>query len=429
MVVEKNIDASTPAETARILNLFWLGLLLRLVLVLVFHVTDVEQTLNLTNDASLYDRVGRKIAEYYRSGGESSWPVRVSGFIEHLYEHFVGVTYYLTGDSVLAVRALNALSGSLVILVTWRMARYFTDAETAYRSGLWACFFPTLFYYSCLPVRDAQSTLGMALVFLGLTAITSAGKFRHTMALPLGLLLMTGYRAYVAVALFILIPISWLLTLLASRTRQNRQLACRNMLVALLIGATAVPIAVSTMSSTRKTSMVTRTHSWNKVRQHLNSGSGALYEDHAVPSLGESVSETTQSVVIGLYFFFLSVNPVEMGSVRQWMALPEGLIVLYMMPSLFRGLSRVMRHHRFEFISVLFVVVAITLAYSSMTTNAGPLMRWRLQVINVYIVVVAIGFARTCSSESGENAPRLKVNQQVQPATRVANSHAAIEHF
>lgn len=48
----------------------------------------------------------------------------------------------------------------------------------------------------------------MCLVFLGMTAITSSGKKRLILALPLGLLLIAGYRAYIAAALAILIPIA-----------------------------------------------------------------------------------------------------------------------------------------------------------------------------------------------------------------------------
>lgn len=399
MLANRQLDTKKPLEKVRILQLFWIGLLLRLALVLTFQVTGVDQTLNLTKDATLYDNVGKKIAEHYRSGGETRWPYRVSGFLDHLYEHFVGVTYYLTDDSMLAVRLVNVLCGSLVILVTWRMARYVTDADAAFRCGLWACFFPTLFYYSCLPVRDAQSTLGMALVFLGMTAITSAGKPLHMMALPLGLLLMAGYRTYIAAALVILIPASWLLTLITTRSRSDYQLACRNILVALLVVAVVAPIAVAKVYSTRKASKIADINSWNKIREKLNAGNGAIYEDGAVPKLGESTAETVRSVAIGLYFFFLSVDPTKISSIRQWMALPEVLIVLCMIPMLFRGFYRVMRHHRFEFLSVLFVVAMITLAYSCVTTNAGPLMRWRLQVVNVYIVVAGIGFGRAYSCE------------------------------
>ncbi len=404
MLVDREPDLVTSAETVRILRVFCFGLLLRLALVIVFQSSGVEQTLKLTRDGFMYDQTGKQIAEHYRTGGDTDWPARVTGFLDHLYEYFVGITYYLIDDSMLAVRVINSLCGSLVILITWRMARYVSDADTAFRCGVWACIFPTLVYYSCLPVRDAQSALGMSLVFFGMTAITSAGKPLHMMSLPLGLCLTAGYRAYMASALVVLIPAAWLATLLFSWSRKNPQLACRNILVAVLAVGAIGPAAVAELSSTRKAERATDVNRWNKVRRKLNSGSGAVYEKDAVPSLGRSAIETTQSVSIGLYFFFVSVNPTEMSSIRQWIALPEVLIVLYMIPKLFRGGGgrRVMRHHRFEFLSVLLVVGAITLAYASVTTNAGPLMRWRLQVVNVYIVVAAIGFAQSYSCGSRE---------------------------
>jgi len=256
MLADRRIDEIEPAENVRILRLFRFGLLLRLALALAFQISGVDQTLNLTKDANLYDSVGKKIAEHYRSGGETKWPGRVSGFLDHFYEHLVGATCYVTDDSMLAIRLINVLCGSLVILVTWRMARDVADADIAYRCGLWACFFPTLFYYSCLPVRDAQSTLAMALVFLGMTTVTSSGKILHMMALPTGLLLMAGYRTYVAAALVILIPASWLLTLLITRSRTNYQLACRNILVALLVVAVVGPVVIAKVYSTRKASKI-----------------------------------------------------------------------------------------------------------------------------------------------------------------------------
>lgn len=404
MLAERKLDQITAAEKVWILRVFVIGLLLRLALALVFEFTNLEQSLNLTKDASLYDRVGKKLAKYYQSDGETTWPGRVSGFVDHLYEHIVGITYYLTDDSVLAVRVINILCGSLVILVTWRMARYVTDADTALWAGIGVCFFPTMIYYSCLPVRDAQSALAMALVFLGMTAFSASGKRRHIMALPLGLVLMTGYRSYVSIALFILLPASWVLTPLVSRSKQNAQRARNHMLVAVLAAVVITPVAVAMLSSTPKAQKLINVRSWNQIRQQLNSGKGALYDADAVPHLGESAIDTFQGVVVGFYFFFLSINPTEMSSIRQWIALPEVLIVLFMFPSLFRGGCRVMRHHRFEFVSVLFVVAAITLAYSCVTTNAGPLMRWRLQVINVYIVVATIGFGKIPIAEKNEGA-------------------------
>ena len=106
----------SPFELARILRVFWIGLALRCGLVLTLQATGVERSLKLTKDAFLYDSVGKQIAEHYQTNGGTSWPDRVSGVLDHLYEHFVGLTYYFTDDSMLAVRLVNVLAGCLVIL-------------------------------------------------------------------------------------------------------------------------------------------------------------------------------------------------------------------------------------------------------------------------------------------------------------------------
>lgn len=401
-----SMNKVAPVELSRILRIFWIGLGLRVGLVLTLQATGLERTLKLTKDAFLYDRIGQQIAEHYRTNGGTRWPGRVTGVLDHLYEHFVGAVYYFTDDSMLVVRLINALAGCLVSLATWRMARYVTDADTAYRCGLWACFFPTQFYYSCLPVRDSHSTLAMTLVFLGMTALTAGGKRSHMLALPFGILMTAGYRTYVATVLLFLVPAGLLAAVLLARSQKKAQFLGRAALLGVLALGIAGPAGIEQLSSTGKATRVMDMDYWNTTRQKMNRGSGALYGNDEVPELGESIVSTVQGVAIGLYFFFVSVNPTEMDSVRQWMAVPEVLIVLYMVPKIYRGFRRIMRYHRFEFIAVLFVAVAITFAYSSVTTNAGPLMRWRLQVANVYIVMAAIGLSKYYSFEGKRGAQK-----------------------
>lgn len=399
MTGDHRLQPVTSNEYSRIMRVFWIGLTLRLALATFLQITGVEKSLKLTKDAFLYDQTGKAIAEYYRTNGGTSWPARTTSVFNHFYEYFVGITYYFTDDSMFVVRVINVIAGSLVILATWRMARYITLPETAFRCGLWACFFPTQLYYSCLPVRDAHSTLAMTLIFLGMTAMTSSGKTRHVLALPVGLLLTAGFRTYVATVLVILIPIGWLATFLLVRSRGKSLFVGRVAVVAAIALALFGPTGAEKIFSIGKASQVTDIDYWNSTRAKMNSGGGALYRDGDVPEIGDSIVGSVQGIAVGLYFFFVSVNPTEMSSVRQWMAIPEVLIVLYMIPKMYRGFRRVLKYHRFQFVSVLFVAAAITFGYSSVTTNAGPLMRWRLQVVNIYIVVAAIGFSRNYDRE------------------------------
>ena len=95
------------------LTLFCVGFSARLALVLFFMLTGVDRTYRLTKDGFFYDRIGREIAEYYRSGGATEWPRRVSAVIDFLYEHLVGIVYYVTDDSMVAMRLCLSLCGRL----------------------------------------------------------------------------------------------------------------------------------------------------------------------------------------------------------------------------------------------------------------------------------------------------------------------------
>ncbi|APZ95938.1 putative membrane protein [Fuerstiella marisgermanici] len=385
-------------ERRKVLGLFWTGFTVRVSLLLLLHFSGVERSLRLTKDAFLYDSLGRQIADYYRSSGKTAWPSRVTGVIDHLYEHVVGIIYYMSGDSMMAVRLINALAGSLVILCVWRMARYITDPKTALRCATWACYFPTQLYYSCLPVRDSHSTLAMAMIFLGMTAIASGGRGRHVAALPIGLVLTAGYRGYVAGVLLFLVPASWLVSFLVVKSRNKSKFVQRIVVLSFLFVPIMASVGVEKVFTTGKAAQMTDLDYWNSTRVKMNRGSGAVYNSD-IPEIGKNVVDTVTGVAIGIYFFFVSLNPSEMDSVRQWMAIPEVAIVLYMIPKMYRGFRRILKYHRFQCFSLLFVAFAITFAYSSVTTNAGPLMRWRLQVANVYILIAAIGYAKNYTPE------------------------------
>ncbi|HUG91877.1 MAG TPA: hypothetical protein VML55_13650, partial [Planctomycetaceae bacterium] len=120
--------------------------------------------------------------------------------------------------------------------------------------------------------------------------------------------------------------------------------------------------------------------------------------------IGHSALETSEGLLVGMYYFFFSVNPLDLSSERQVLALPEVLLVIYMFPSLWRGVRRGWRSHRVQLFALVFIALAITFAYSAVTTNSGPLLRWRLQVVNVYVMLAALGWQQQISTVPARNA-------------------------
>jgi hypothetical protein len=105
------------------------------------------------------------------------------------------------------------------------------------------------------------------------------------------------------------------------------------------------------------------------------------------------------------------------------MALPEVLLVVILVPSLFRGLRTTLSHYSARMVPILIVTAVVTFAYSAVTTNSGPLMRWRLQVANVYVMMAAVGWRgksrRQVSFKQGHAPPRWQhADRERMPATR-----------
>jgi len=363
-----------------------------------FDVTELDRTLRLTKDGFVYEAVGSEIADYFRSGGSTMWPQRVEGVINFLFYYIVGGIFFLTWDSLFALRLLTSLAGAFTCVVVWRTARYITDGPTSWRAALWTAWFPTQIYYSTLPVRDSLSTLAMCFIFLGLVAISVNGKPRDVGALFIGLLLTAGFRTYMFVVVSVLIPFAWVVTVVLVKSRETSRLIGRASLFLLLfvvVGSLAgIEEAFVTGKAAHLMSYESALDFANVARDRLNHGSGAMFAGGEAPTIGEDMLGSIESVVVGLYFFVVSVNPASLDSIRQWMAIPEVLIILVMIPKLYRGARRVWAHHRFSFMPLLIIAGAITFGYSGVTTNGGPMMRWRLQVVNVYIIIASIGYPR-----------------------------------
>jgi hypothetical protein len=365
-----------------------LGFAVRLLLMLIIHFSGAEKSMSLTRDAFLYDRVGAEIAQYYVSGGIESWPDRVTGVVDFGWEHFIGLVYYFFGHDQLYIKMVCVIIGSLVPFVHYRMTKIVTnDSTIAYTALILSIFFPTQVYYSTLMVRDAISSFAVSLIFLGLAEYIRQASAGWWLKVGLGFLIMLGLRSYLATMLVLIVPASFLITALVSSGGRGRALAGM-----MTLGiATAGIVFVAPQLIGEVDTQFTDLDYINKVRTKMNRGSGAMF-DGSVTTVGSDLVETAISFAVGLYFFFFSVNPTQLGSVRQIIALPEVLLVVFGTFYSFKGGVVLWKERRDIILPLLIPTLIMTLGYSAATTNGGPLMRWRMQLIGVYLILGATGF-------------------------------------
>ncbi len=372
----------------------WFGFLMRFLLMLLINVSEADEQLRLTRDGFLYEQIGISISDYFLTNGASPWPTRVDTVLDALYEWETGIVFYLTGNSVFAMKLLNVIVGSAVPFVVWQTAKLVFDSRISRIALIAAVFFPTQVYYSTLMVRDTQSTMAMSLISLGLTAIAKRGSVLQVLSLPVGLLLIAGLRTYLFSVLIVVIPIGWVLAFLFLKSRIKRKVLVTVFWVLMICLAGITSIGVNSIFSGNEEAAITDITFLNKIRRKMNHGKGAMHSREDLPNIGEDVVETSMAYVIGLYYFFFSVSPTEFTSHRQLMAIPEVVLVVFAIPALFRGGCRIWKHYLFPLFVPILMTLIVTIAYSGVATNGGPLMRWRLQTVNVYILVAAVGWDR-----------------------------------
>ncbi|MEL7500624.1 MAG: glycosyltransferase family 39 protein [Planctomycetota bacterium] len=364
------------------------GFLIRIVLMFGIHVSGAEESMRLTKDAFLYDEVGQQIAEYYHTQGATQWPTRVTRVVDFGWEHTIGVVYYLVGHQPIAIKMICVFAGTLIPLIHYRTASIITnDSRIALLVLVLSAFFPTQVYYSTLMVRDSVAALAVSTLFLGVAEYVCRSSNYWWVYVAIGFLGMLGLRSYLASMLAVVIPISLMLTAFVSEGGRTRAVSGVVILGILLFGViTFAPELVGEVDT-----QFTDLNYINKVRGKMNHGSGAMFSG-GVTEVGKDITDTITSFGVGLYFFFFSVNFAQIGSMRQIMALPEVFLVIFGTVFSLRGGYVLWKERRDLILPVLIPTLVLTLGYSAATTNGGPLMRWRMQLVGVYLILAATGW-------------------------------------
>ena len=377
-----------PSMQANVMRWLLIGFSIRLMLMLLIHISDADVSMSLTKDAFMYDRVGREIGEYYASGGITSWPSRVTGVVDFGWEHFIGIVYYIVGYNPLAIKFACVIAGSLVPWVHYRTAKIVTDDEKiSFTVLVLSVMFPTQIYYSALMVRDSVSALSVSLFFLGLAQYIRHTTFFWWVTFFSGFLILTALRSYLASLLAVIIPVSFLITALLAKGGRARAISGMLALLVAVVGVTVfAPELIGELDL-----QYTDVDYVNKVRNKMNSGSGAMFADGSVTEVGSGLVDTISSFAVGLYFFFFSVNPAQISSIRQIIALPEVFLVIVGTYFSVKGGWTLWKEKREIFLPLIIPTLVMTLGYSAATTNGGPLMRWRMQLLCVYLILAATG--------------------------------------
>jgi len=360
-------------------RLFFLALSLRLVVALGLNWSGTLFS-GLSRDSLKYHEVGVETAAALSMG----LPPPRGSWVDDAWFQVIGYLYYWLTPDPLLVQFLNAVLGALAAVMTARMAWVaYGEARLAYFSGFMIAVFPSFVYFNALLLKDAASLFLMAALGWAVVSLRqrfSMGYALMTLAALLGFLGIREYMFFLGMAMVAL-------SLLPIFGRSAVSVVSLVAMAVLLGGLTWYLDYGFWGQSFFSDSKYLDLDYINATRESLDRGKGAM----GTAAWGEGLASDVWNALVGAYYFFFSVNPADLGSVRQYFALPEALLMFLAIKPFYLGLKLTWQHYRATAIPLLIFGVGVLAIYTSATTNIGALFRWRMQAFPFLFPVVVAG--------------------------------------
>lgn len=377
-------QATVPAKVF-LVKIVVCGFLFRLVLVVIFHLTDAIRILHLSPDSLRYHREGLYIA-HEMSLGFFNWP----NWIDNGWFQLTGLIYYLFGPYPVIIQLINISLGAATPVLVYRMLRViYEDERVARWSALFTSFFPSFVYWSCLMLKDPLSIFAMSLLVLSIVSVRKHFQAKWMVGIVLSLLIFISIREYMFFVGLFLVAASFLpVTGLRVAPMIVKLLA-----IIVIIGSISLYMGYGFMGQ----KFIAESHYFdinyiNDTRIKMGGhGSGAFFSDPSQAVWGSDFWNNFKSAAAGIFYFFFTIDFTRLGSVRQLMALPEVLVFVSLLPALVRGMVDSWRNYRDVALPLFVFAFGIMVVYGSATTNMGAMFRWRMQVMPLFIAFLTHG--------------------------------------
>jgi hypothetical protein len=204
-------------ERSFLLTLFLVALALRIVVAVAIHpylisrlVTpsrDVTYVGFMFEDDRVYDNVAWALARTW--SGQIEGVAKSDGYLINNFTYATGLLYYLLGHELIAAKLLNCFVGATIPLAAFALGKELGGGRVGCFSAVLTAFFPSLFLWSVLNLRDIPIVLLIAVAIWGALRFARAPTLAACLATLLALALLENLRLYVFFALGWLIPLTF----------------------------------------------------------------------------------------------------------------------------------------------------------------------------------------------------------------------------
>ncbi len=338
----------------------------------------------ISRDSLRYHEEGIRIAKQYIEGG-----IIWSNWIDDGWFEFTGLVYSFLGADMFWIQLFNIFIGAITGVLTYLIAsKVYNNEPVARFAGYATALFPSFIYYSAIPLKDTASLMALLLMVWSAVNLRDKYSLRYAGYIVLSLLIVLALRDYLFFVCLALLAVSF-------GPVSSRRIVRYITLMAgggMLLGCVAYTLGFGFFGlDFLDNSRYFDIDYINQTRTALNRGRGHMFSDPASIEWGSSWFNDVKNLLMGVYFFFFSIDPTDVTRARQWFALPEMLVLLLAFSSIVRGVAQTWRHKRQYALPVMIFAFGIMAVYSSATTNMGAMFRWRMQALPFFMMMASYG--------------------------------------
>jgi hypothetical protein len=339
----------------------------------------------ISRDSYWYDSAARASAEQYATG-----TVKWSQWIDEGWVPFTGFMYFTLGPSLLYIQLFNAALIAFATVLLYRLGLAVYEDHTVAAVAAYAfSLFPSVAYYTSLPLKESPAVFGLVAIVWGLTQWRLYRIGRGWFWIALGLVVVASLRVYLAVVAAGAVAVC----ALPWKPRSGIGGLVGLGLSALGLGLCVVAairlyeIDISAIPGAQYFDL----EYINDVRQEMAVGKSGIFQDATQAAWTDDIWQNVNNALTGIYYFVFVVDPTNIRRARQAAAIPEMLLLVACLPYLVYGVIRSCRDRLHASLPVILFGVLIVCVYSGAATNGGAMYRWRVQALPFLILVGVYG--------------------------------------
>lgn len=343
--------------------------------------------LEVSRDSVKYDMAGHEIADLYRTG-QNNWSL----WVDDGWFQFIGLVYHHVGPHLILIQLLNVVLASATAVLIFRTALLATGRlDVALVCGYTFSLFPSVVYYTSLPLKEAPAVFALVAVCYGTLQYTLHARATAWRWIAVGLLILAALRVY----LVAVIGGCFLICVLARRLKGGVAGMVQLALILCVLGLAAVwAVQGAGMEITEYRFFRYFDLDYiNHIRSDMTSGNAKMFEYKTSAAYGEGWISNVAKFGKGVFYFIFSIDIMNVTRGRQLAALPEMLFFLYCLPSLFAGVVTGWRTRPRHVLPLILLSAVLVLVYGGTATNMGAMYRWRLQALPFLIILIVYGAA------------------------------------